>query len=114
MSQNKEEKKQEDKYSAKLHTKIALWVLLIGWFPFMWLNLFGMYASESVRFGIVMITFAVCGGAGMSMIGLIGNPAFWSTFEEIQELRADYRTFKAKYQKALQEFVNNQKVEIDE
>ena len=104
----------QGKYSAKTHTKIAIWVLMIGWFPMMFICAWGVHLEPTARMLIFFSSFIICGAAGMSMIVRIGNPAFWRSFEDIEELRNDYRIFKAKYQKALQEFAINQKVEIDE
>ena len=39
------------------------------------------------------------------------NPVLWQSYKETEQLKQDYRESKAKYEKALNEFVTNQKVE---
>ena len=114
MNQIKEEKKQEGEFNPKLHMKISLWVSFIGWFPFMWFVLWGSEQSTTIRL-IVFFTGMMLSivGSFMSLIWT-NNPALWRSYKEIQDLKKDYREFKAKYQKALTEFVNNQKVDTDE
>ena len=108
---DQKEDQEPQQYSAKTHAKIAIYILMIGWFPMLFVCAFGIYMEPMLRTIIALSSLVICGVASISMIMVIGNPAFWKTFQEIEELKEDYRVFKAKYQKALQEFVQNQNIE---
>lgn len=113
MNQTKEEKKPEGKLTTNWK-KASLWVSFIGWFPFMWFVLWGSGQSATVRIIVFFIGMMLSIVGSLLSLIWINNPALWRSYDEIEDLKKDYREFKAKYQKALAEFVNNQKIDTDE
>lgn len=103
----------ETPYNVKLHMKASLIILIIGWVPMFAVMILGAYITGPVKFWIMAATGVIYLCVLVSMFSYIGNPAFWNSFEQVEQVREDYRIFKAKYQKALKEFVINQKLDED-
>jgi len=94
-------------------SKIALLVLTIGWFPFMFIAAWGCRYSEDINVIIAIIGFIVCSISSMVLLYTLINPGLWSKNEEYQKNLDDYRIAKAKYDKASFLFVSKLKVEED-
>ena len=108
--ENKTDQNDQEKWEPKTMMKISHWVSLMGWFPFMFLCAYGSRLTTGPMLVILFLGLVLCICGPVLSMYYTSNPVFWKRYEEIEELKQDYRTFKAKYQKALTEFVNNQTV----
>lgn len=100
----------QERWEPKTMMRISHWISFVGWFPFMFLCAYGSRLSTGPMLTILFLGLALCIIGPVLSMYYTSNPVFWKRYEEIEELKQDYRIFKAKYQKALAEFVKNQKV----
>jgi len=57
--------------------KISFITLLLGWFPFMFLCLFGMRLDSDYRLLIVLLGFLICCISAMLFAFFINDRGFW-------------------------------------
>lgn len=70
---------------------ISFSILLIGWFPFMFLCAFASGANIHVfwRGLIALIGFMCCFGGGFSVVSLLSDTNFWLSQKELDETIAE-------------------------
>lgn len=86
---------------------IALFTLTIGWFPFMWIAVWGSWNRDyAVFLGLFLciITSAVILGQ------ILTQKALWLNQEEFDKEVQNFRDAKAKYEKATLEIVKMQQI----
>ena len=91
----------------KTITKISIIIVTLGWFPFMWLCLFGFKQPAETRMIITMIGLITClFGSLMSLLGGIGNNSFWLSLKQLEEKIKAYDDAKKAYQLAEKRLIN--------
>lgn len=66
-------------------TKFFFYLSLFGWFPFMWLCLFGWDASESIRLFLVFAGFSICLLSSITMTDVLSQVDLFKSAEEYNE-----------------------------
>lgn len=85
----------------KTITKIAIITVTIGWFPFMWLCIYGFKQPAETRIIITMIGLFTClFGSMISLLGVFGNNSFWLSIKDLDKKREDFITAKKNYELA--------------
>lgn len=75
----------------KTITKISMIIITLGWFPFMWFCLYGFKQSPETRLFIFFSGFFICLiGTLFSLLGFIGNNAFWLTLKGLDDKIKSY------------------------
>lgn len=92
----------------KTITKISMIVITLGWFPFMWICLYGFKQSPETRMIIFMSGLFIClTGALFSLLGLIGNNSFWLTLKGLDDKIKAYVDAKKAYELAEKRLINS-------
>lgn len=65
---------------------VSFFINTIGWFPFMWLCLFGANSSTEVRLTIFFTGFLLCTISGIAFTDLTKDAGFWKNNEELRSL----------------------------
>lgn len=83
--------------------KFALYTILFGWFPFMFLAAFGHVSSNAdIKMLIVMIGFIICCVGGFSFLAYFKQ--YEKSFQSVDELekeKENYIAARIKYERAL-------------
>jgi hypothetical protein len=88
---------------------IALFTLTIGWFPFMWIAVWGSWHREYAIWVLVLGLF-LCIVPSVIIGGVLSNKAFWLNQEELDKEVEKFRNAKTKYEKATLELVKMQQL----
>ena len=88
---------------------IALFTLTIGWFPFMWIAVWGSWHRDYAMW-VLILGFLLCLISGMIVGGLLSKKALWLNQEEYEKEVQKFRDAKEKYEKATLELVKLQKI----
>jgi hypothetical protein len=99
----------------KKFLKFAMYTILFGWFPFMFLAAFGHVSSNAdTKMLIVMIGFIICCVGGFSFLAYFRQ--YEKSFQSVDELekeRENYIAARMKYERALiklgTKFLNDEK-----
>lgn len=74
----------------KTWLKISFYSILYGWFPFMWLCVWGLWQTTEIRFAVVMIGLTFCLSGSMLILPLIKNSDLFKSIEDLEEERMKY------------------------
>lgn len=85
--------------------RVSFFIIIIGWFPFMWLCLFGANSSTEVRFTIFFIGFLFCIFGGIAFTDLTKNAGFWKNNEELRSAIARYDLATKKKEEEAQKLI---------
>jgi hypothetical protein len=89
---------------------IALFTLTIGWFPFMWIAIWGSWHREYAIWVLILGLF-LCIVPSLIIADLLSNKALWIKQEEFDKELEKFRNAKSKYEKATLELVKMQKID---
>jgi hypothetical protein len=88
---------------------IALVTLTIGWFPFMWIAIWGSWNREYAVWILVLGLF-LCISSAVILAQVLTQKALWLNQEEFDKEVQKFRDAKAKYEKATLELVKIQQI----
>jgi len=88
---------------------IALFTLIIGWFPFMWIAIWGSWHREYAVLILVLGLF-MCMSSALILGQVFTQKALWLNQEEFDKEVEKFRKAKAKYEKATLELVKMQQL----
>ena len=88
---------------------IALFTLTIGWFPFMWMAIWGSKHKDYAAL-IVILGLFLCIFSAVILCFTLNQKALWLNQEEFDKEVKKFRDAKAKYEKATLELVKMQKL----
>jgi hypothetical protein len=86
---------------------IALFTLTIGWFPFMFIAVWGSWHRD-YGLWIICLGFSLCISSALILANLLTQKALWLNQEELDKEVENFRNAKAKYEKATLELVKMQ------
>ena len=88
------------KYKTLLKT--SFYSLLFGWFPFVWLSVWG---STNKEFGIIVSSVGVvlCFVGSMTMLPLLKHEDLFKSIDELEEERMKYYEARKKLEKKIME-----------
>lgn len=89
---------------------IAVFINVIGWFPFMWIAVWGSWNREYATY-ILCLGIFLCLSSGLILVHLLTQKALWLKQEEYDKEVQMFRDAKAKYQKATLEIVKLQSLD---
>jgi hypothetical protein len=86
----------------KTWLKISFYSLLLGWFPFMWLSVWG---SWSRVVGVFVLSFGVilCAFGSMMMLPLLRHEDLFKSIDELEEERMKYHEARKRLEKKIME-----------
>jgi hypothetical protein len=87
---------------------IALFILTIGWFPFMWIAIWG---SREYAIWILFLGLFLCITSAVILGQVLTQKALWLNQEELDKEVQNFRDAKAKYEKAVQQINEQDKKE---
>ena len=88
---------------------IALFILTIGWFPFMWIAIWGSWHRE-YSIWILFLGFLLCITSALILLQVLTQKALWLNQEELDKEVEKFRNAIAKYEKATLELVKMQQL----
>ena len=88
---------------------IALITLILGWFPFMWVCLYGMHHKDLALI-IIFSGFSICIISALILVSLFSNKALWVNNEEFDKEKEKFVLARKKYEQATLEFVKKQEI----
>ena len=88
---------------------IALFTLTIGWFPFMWIAIWGSWHREYAVW-ILGLGIILCISSALILTQVLTQKALWLNQEELDKEIEKFRNAKAKYEKATLELVKMQQL----
>ena len=88
---------------------IALFTLTIGWFPFMWIAVWGSWNREYATW-ILCLGIILCISSALILTQVLTQKALWLNQEELDKEIEKFRNAKAKYEKATLELVKMQQL----
>ena len=88
---------------------IALFTLTIGWFPFMWIAVWGSWNREYAVW-ILCLGIILCISSALILAQVLTQKALWLNQEELDKEIEKFRNAKAKYEKATLELVKMQQL----
>lgn len=93
---------------------IALVISTIGWFPFMWLSVYGSW-NRYVGVWVLCLGIMLCMFSGLILCSLLTNRAIWLSQDKYNKHIKDYNDAKKIYEKASKHLINNvnKMLEID-
>jgi len=87
----------------------ALFILTIGWFPFMWIAIWGSWHREYAIW-ILFLGFFLCITSAVILGQVLTQKALWLKQEELDKEVQNFKDAKAKYEKATLEIVKVQQI----
>ena len=90
---------------------IALVISTIGWFPFMWLSIWGSWNREAGMW-VLLLGLVLCLFSGIILIGLLNNKALWLSQYKYNEHIKEFKDAQKIYEKASKQLINRA-LEID-
>jgi len=90
---------------------IALSISTIGWFPFMWLSIYGSW-NRDAGLWIFCLGLALCLFSGLILVGLLSNKALWLSQDKYNEHIQEFKEAKNIYEKASKKLITRT-LEID-
>ena len=88
---------------------IALFTLTIGWFPFMWIVIWGSWHREYAVW-ILFLGLILCLPSALILGQVVTQKGLWLKQEELDKEVKKFRNAKEKYEKATIEIVKIQKL----
>lgn len=88
---------------------IALITLMIGWFPFMFVSIYGMH-NKDLSLIIMFSGFIICLMSALILTPLFSNKALWLKQDEFDKEKDKFVLARKKYEQATLEFVKKQEV----
>lgn len=88
---------------------IALFTMTIGWFPFMWIAIWGSW-NRDYAVWILFLGLFLCISSALILAQVLTQKALWLNQEEFDKEVQKFRDAKAKYEKATLELVKMQKL----
>ena len=88
---------------------IALFTLTIGWFPFMWIAVWGSW-NRDYAVWILFLGLFLCISSALILAQVLTQKALWLNQEEFDKEVQKFRDAKAKYEKATLEIVKMQQL----
>lgn len=88
---------------------IALFALTIGWFPFMWIAIWGSW-NRDYAVWILFLGLFLCITSAVILGQVLTQKALWLNQEELDKEIEKFRDAKAKYEKATLELVKMQQL----
>lgn len=70
-------------------TRIAFTIMFLGWFPFMWICIYGSYHKELTAI-ILVVGMTMCAFGAMMMLPILRNDQLFKTIDELEEARDKY------------------------
>lgn len=70
--------------------KLAYYILLLGWFPFMFLCGAGLWLEVEYRVFIALTGFCLCMFGSMLLIGIFRNDELFKSIDELDDARWKY------------------------
>ncbi len=86
--------------------KISFITLLLGWFPFMFLCLFGMRLDSDYRLLIVLLGFLICCISAMLFAFLIKDRGFWLRKDILDKEISALREAKKQHEEAKRKLIS--------
>jgi len=86
---------------------IALFTITIGWFPFMWVAVWGSWHRE-YGLWILFLGFILCISSALILGQVLTQKALWLNQDELDKEIQKFKDAKAKYDKAALELVKLQ------
>jgi hypothetical protein len=86
--------------------KISHTLLMLGWFPFMFLCIWGMRLDTTPRLMVASIGFGICICSALAFTQLLSNKGFWLTNKILDSEIEKTRIAKANYEKAEKCLIN--------
>lgn len=86
--------------------KISHTLLLIGWFPFMFISVWGMRLDPNKALIIMFIGFFICICSALAFTQLLSNKGFWLTNKILNNEIEKTRLARANYEKAEKCLIN--------
>lgn len=88
----------------KNYIKVAIIVLMIGWFPLIFVASIGVHnpVYALITIGIV---FFVCMMSALALNTYMRNPIYWESIEKLEKLQETYRTVNRQLEQAKNELV---------
>lgn len=88
---------------------IALFTLTVGWFPFMWIAVWGSW-NRDYAVWILFLGLFLCISSALILAQVLTQKALWLNQEEFDKEVQNFRDAKAKYEKATIEIVKMQQL----
>lgn len=88
---------------------ISTIILILGWFPFMWISVYGSHHREHSEL-ILFLGIFMCLVGAVGSISIIGSKSFWLNEERIQKEIDKYIVAKKKYEQATLDLVKIQEI----
>jgi len=88
---------------------IALFINTIGWFPFMWVAIWGSW-NRDYAVWVLFLGIILCMPSALILCQLLSQKALWLNQEEFDKEVEKFRKAKAKYEKATLELVKMQQL----
>ena len=92
---------------------IALFTLTVGWFPFMWIAVWGS-SNRDYAVWILFLGLFLCIPSALILAQVLTQKALWLNQEEFDKEVQNFRDAKAKYEKATIEIVKMQQLNKQE
>jgi len=73
----------------KIWHNIAFYSLLLGWFPFMWLSVWGSWNRE-IGVIVLLVGILICIFGSMMVMPLLKNNDLFKSIDQLDEERAKY------------------------
>jgi hypothetical protein len=87
---------------SKIWTQVSYLILLLGWFPFMWLSIYGSWNREIGVF-IAIGGLCLCMFSSMMTLPLLRNNDLFKSIDELEEERMKYHEARKKLEKKILE-----------
>ena len=83
--------------------QIAFYMIVIGWFPFMCLSVWGLDQEPIYRVIIVLIGVGICLGCSLMILPLLKNNDLFKSIDELNEEKDNYREAIQRLNKKIKE-----------
>jgi hypothetical protein len=85
--------------------KYSYMTTLFGWFPFMWLSVWGSYTSSTGAI-VAIIGLLMCMFGSLGFLSLMRfNEGFFKSLDELEKEKALYKEERHRLEKKVQEFI---------
>ena len=88
---------------------IALFTLTVGWFPFMWIAVWGSW-NRDYAVWILFLGLFLCISSALILAQVLTQKTLWLNQEELDKEIEKFINAKAKYEKATLELVKMQQL----
>ena len=86
-------------------TLLSVFVLTIGWFPFMWIAVFSSNHKEYVMYALFLGLF-LCIPSAIIVASSLSNKALWINQEKLDAEIQSFKEVKKAYEQATKAFVS--------